>query len=145
MEKTIPFFKDAIEDVSRPPHVVPQFVDMILGEQQLSPTHQQQAWDHLAVCIQCQTFLECYLHEVIAYNKEHSEPDERVRKLLTKLAQIIHETLKEDIPAYVETVEKQGAATAARRFPQFAEHLPTCQICQLTVQNIHEWLHYCER
>lgn len=144
MEKTIPFFKDAIEDISKPPHVIPQLVDMILGEQVFS-AQQQQAWDHLAVCIHCQTFLACYLHEVIAYDKEHGESEERAQKLLTKLAQIIHETLKEDIPAYVEALEKQGATAAARRFPQFAEHLPTCQICQLTVQNIHEWLHYCER
>lgn len=133
------------EDLSIPPHVILPLFSMILDEQQVSPTQQQQVWSHLEGCIACQTVLERYLREVIAYNKEHGEPEESALDLLTKLIPIMHTTLKQDIPAYAETLEEQGPAAAGSRFPQFAEHVTTCKSCQLAVKDLHEWLQYSER
>lgn len=142
MEKTIPSFNDVTEDVGQPPHTVPQFIDMILGEQPLTPAQQQQAWEHLALCVHCQTFLAHYLYEVIAYNKDHGASEEQAQDLLKKLTVITHATLKQDIPAYVETLEKQNKAAADRRFPLFAAHLSTCRSCQLEVKYLSAWLRY---
>ncbi len=142
MKYTAVFPEYITEELINPPHVVKQLVAMILDEQQDS--FQQDVWDHLASCIACQTVLEHYLREVVAYSKEHGEPEEPALGLLTKLTAIMHTTLKQDIPAYVETLEQQGVAAADSRFPQFADHVRSCESCQLVVKNLYEWLQYSE-
>src|SRR5579859_1718193 len=144
MTNTAVFPKYITEDLMNPPHIVRQLVAMIRDEQPDSSI-QQDVWDHLIGCIACQTVLERYLRDVVAYNKEHGEPEEPALELLTKLGAIMHTTLKQDIPAYAETLEDQGVAAADSRFPQFADHVRTCKSCQSAVKDLHEWLQYSER
>lgn len=137
---TAPLHVSDLGDLNKPPHVLSQLIDMITGELQLPPAQQEQRWEHLAECIHCQAFLGSYLIKMIEYNKAHGEPEEPAQELLSRLARIMHETLKEDIPAYVETLEELGEGHAKSRFPEFANHLQTCRDCQLAVQDLRSWL-----
>lgn len=127
-------------DLNKPPHVLSQFLDAIMGDGQLYVDQQVQRWEHLAQCIHCQAFLGSYLVKVIEYNKEHGEPEDSAQKLLIQLKHIIHERLKEDISRYVEMLIDQGEEEASRRFPEFAEHLQACRDCYATVQDLRSWL-----
>ena len=137
---TSPLPMNDVQDLNEAPHVLPQLIDMILGEQQVLPAQQKQLWTHLAECVHCQAFLGSYLLAVIESNKEHDEPEDQARELLNRLTQMIHETLREDIPAYIQRLEEQDEKEANRSFPQFAEHLQVCQDCQEAVRALRLWI-----
>lgn len=124
-------------DLLKPPHVLSQFMDAIKGKQQLSSDQQEQRRKHLAECIHCQAFLGSYLVDTL---KEHDNPHELARELLTQLRRIMHETLAADISAYVDMLVENGKEEADNRFPLFAEHLQTCQDCWRAVQELQAWL-----
>src|SRR5450755_1926064 len=122
------------------PHVLPQLIDILTGQDQMLPAQQEQRWAHLAECVHCRLFLRSYLVKMIEYDKAQGNPEGLAPELLTQLAYIMHEQLKEDIPAYVETLEAQNEEEANRRFPRFANHLSTCRYCQEALQDLHSWL-----
>jgi hypothetical protein len=129
------------EDLKKPPHVLSQFIDMLTGRGPLDLVQQGQRWQHLAGCIDCQTFLGIYL---IEYEKAEGSLEGPVRELLSQLTQIMHETLKKDIPAYVDTLEEQGKEPATSHFPLFSEHMQSCPDCQLAVRDLQSWLRMVE-
>lgn len=133
------------EKLNRPPHVLPQLIDIVSGKLKPSSTEQEQRWQHLAGCIFCQTLAGNYLLEVIEGEEEQDSSREAARKLLAKLTGIMHKTLAEDIPAYAETFIEQGDERARQQFPLLTEHLQTCQTCQSEVQHLHAWLQYVEQ
>jgi hypothetical protein len=139
-EITVPLPTSDPADLGKFPHFLPQLIDMITGKCQLFPAQQEQCWQHLAECIHCQTFLGSYLVEIIKYDKAHNNPEGSAQELLIQLTQIMHKTLKEDIPAYVEALEEQREEEANSRFPLLADHLQACQDCQLAVQDLRSWL-----
>lgn len=128
------------ERLKEPPHVLPQLIDLLIGQDQVLPAQQEQRWAHLAECAHCQEFLRRYLTKLIEYDKEQGNLEGQAPKLLAQLTHIMHEQLKEDIPAYVETLEEQNEEEANRRFPRFVKHLASCQDCQEAVQGLHSWL-----
>ena len=128
------------ESLVKPPHVLPQLINILTGQDQELPAQQEQRWAHLAECIHCQEFLRSYLVKMIEYDKEQGNPKGLAPELLTRLTHVMHEQLKEDIPSYVETLEEQNEEEANRRFPRFANHLSTCLDCQEAVQDLHSWL-----
>jgi hypothetical protein len=137
---TVPLPANDLGSLKKPPHVLPQLIDMITGKRQLPPEQQEQRWEHLVECIHCQTFLGSYLVKMIEYDKAHGNPAGTAQELLTRLTQIIHETLKEDIPAYVEALREQSEEETNNRFPRLAEHLQACRDCQSAVQDLRSWL-----
>jgi hypothetical protein len=128
------------ESLEKPPHVLPQFIDMINGKRQFNPTQQKQRWEHLATCIHCQIFLGSYLVKAIEYNKLHSIPEGSEQKLLSQLTKVMHKTLEEDIPTYVEVLVGQDEEEANNRFPLLAHHLRECPGCHSAVQDLRSWL-----
>ena len=138
---TVPLPVSDLGDLKNPPHVLYQFIDMLLGDNQTSLVQQEQRWSHLATCMPCQAFLGSYLLKTIEYDEAHGNAKGPAQELLIQLIQIIHETLKEDIPAYVEALDEQGEEEANSQFPQFTDHLHTCKECQLAAQDLRLWLH----
>ncbi len=128
------------ESLEKPPHVLPQLISILTGQDQVLPAQQEQRWAHLAECVHCQEFLRRYLAKMIEYDKAQGNPEGQAPELLTQLAHIMHEQLKEDVPAYVETLEELNEEEANRRFPRFAMHLAMCRDCQEAVQDLHSWL-----
>jgi hypothetical protein len=128
------------ESLKKPPHVLPQLIAILSGQDQELPAQQEQRWAHLAECIDCQAFLRSYLVKLIESDKAQDNAETLAPALLTQLTYIMHEQLKEDIPAYVETLETQNEEEANRRFSRFAMHLSTCRDCQGAVQDLHAWL-----
>ncbi len=128
------------ESLEKPPHVLPQLINILTGQYQVLPAQQEQRWAYLAECVQCQEFLRRYLAKMIEYDKAQGTLEGQAPELLTQLTHIMHEQLKEDIPAYVETLEEQNEEEANRRFPRFAKHLSICRDCQTAVQDLHCWL-----
>ena len=131
--------------LSQPPHVITEFIDMLEGRQPLSVARQEQRWEHVADCLDCQVFLGNYLAKLVEHHKAKGIPAEIAEELLKRLTQLIelsHETLKEDIPAYVEALEELSEEDANQRFPQFSEHVRHCPNCQEAVTNLREWLRH---
>jgi len=133
------------EKLNQPPHILPQLIDIVTGEQQYTSAEQEQRWQHLARCMYCQAFTGIYLLEVIESEVEPGSSKERARKLLIKLTSVMHRVLAVDIPPYVEMFVEQGGERAHQQFPMLGEHLPTCQACQAEVQNLYTWLRYIEQ
>lgn len=130
---------DSPGELEKPPHLVSQFIDMLIDQQPLSAELQEERWEHLELCIYCQGFLGTYLLKKIEYDTEHGESEEAAKVLLSQLKHLMHETLKKDIPAYVEMFLEQSE-TQARQFPLLVEHLATCKDCQDEVQALQTWL-----
>ena len=128
------------ESVEKPPHVVPQYIDMIKGKRHFTSAQQKHRWEHLASCIHCQVFLGSYLVKAIEYNKAHGIPEGLEQKLLSQLNEVMHETLKEDILGYVEVLIGQDEEDANDRFPLLAHHLQECPVCHSAVQDLQSWL-----
>jgi len=131
--------------LSQPPHALNQVIDMLVGNQPLPLEQQKERWDHLAHCLECQVFLGIYLVNLIEYDRAAGNPTEPAQELLTKLTAILndlHETLKEDIPAYVEALEELNVADANQKFPQLCEHVLFCQDCQEAVEDLRFWLRH---
>lgn len=128
------------KSLEKPPHVLPQLIDLLTGQDQVLPAQQEQRWAHLAECAQCQEFLRRYLAKMIEDDKAQGNPEGQAPELLTQLTHLMHEQLKEDVPAYIETLEEQNEEEANRRFPRFAQHLASCRDCQAAVQDLHSWL-----
>ena len=129
------------EDLTQPPHVLPQLIEMIADHRQPPPAQKESRLQHLATCIQCQTFLGIYLLELIAEEKKHNKSVEVAQQWLDQVKQLMHETLQADIPAYTETLVELGEKKASERFPELAQHIHTCQDCYSTVQDVRSWLH----
>ncbi len=130
-----------VEELREPPHVISQLIDMVLGEDQNLLAQQEQRWAHLKICVSCQAFLGSYLLKAIEYDKAHDIPSQGTQQLLSKLTQLMHGTLAEDMPAYIEALENRGEAEANKLFTQFVDHLRSCRECQLEVQDLRSWLH----
>ncbi|MGI9061136.1 MAG: hypothetical protein ACR2H5_21445 [Ktedonobacteraceae bacterium] len=128
------------ESLEKPPHVLPQLIDILTGQDQELLAQQEQRWAHLAECVHCQEFLRSYLVKTIEYDKAQGNAEGSAPELLTQLTHLMHEQLKEDIPAYVDTLEELNEEEANRRFPHFAKHLAACGDCQAVVQDLHSWL-----
>ncbi len=128
------------ESLDKSPHVLSQLIDMINGKRQFTPTQQKHRWEHLAACIHCQVFLGSYLVKAIEYNKAHGIPEGPEQKLLSRLTKVMHKTLKEDIPAYVEVLVGQDEEEANDRFPLLSHHLRECPACHSAVQDLQSWL-----
>lgn len=131
-------------DLLKPPHVLSQFMDAIMGKQQLSSDQQEQRRKHLAECIHCQAFLGSYLVNRLEETETPDGPGAPVQELLTQLRRIMHETLAADVSAYADKLVKNGKEEANNQFPLFAEHLQSCQDCQLAVQDLQAWLRQLE-
>lgn len=127
-------------DLRKPPHVLSQYLDAIMGKQQLSSERQEQRKKHLAGCIHCQAFLGSSLVSILADSETPAHLQEEARTLLTQLTGIIHETLAADTSAYVDELVERGKEEASNQFPLFAEHLQSCQDCQRAVQDLQTWL-----
>lgn len=133
------------EGLSQPPHALKQFIDMLFGKQPLPPEQQRERWEHVAHCVDCQVFLGAHLVKLIEFDKVNGIPTEYAQELLSRLSQLIelsHETLKEDIPAYVEALEELSEADANQKFPQLSEHVQHCQDCQEAITDLREWLRH---
>lgn len=128
------------ESVEKPPHVVPQYIDMINGKRHFTPVQQKKRWGHLSSCIHCQVFLGSYLVKAIEYNRTHGIPEGLEEKLLSQLNEVMHETLKEDILGYVEVLIGQDEEEANDRFPLLAHHLRECSVCRSAIQDLVSWL-----
>ncbi|GAC1429399.1 MAG: hypothetical protein PVS3B3_28660 [Ktedonobacteraceae bacterium] len=137
---TVPLPTSDLDDLQQPPHVLSQLIDMLFDERQSLLEQQEQRWAHLATCIPCQAFLGSYLLKTIEYDSVHGNPEGPAQGLLARLIQSMHQTLKADLPPYVETLEELGIEDANTRFPQFVEHLQTCRECQVVVQDMQERL-----
>lgn len=131
---------DGLDDLQKPPHVMSQFIDLLTGELQQFSTEPEQRWGHLEECLHCQVFLGSYLAKLIEYNEKNNNPVKPEQELLTRLIQVMHETLRRDIPAYIEVFEEQGEKEASKRFPQLTEHFQTCQDCCQAVEDLRVWL-----
>src|SRR5512135_290663 len=96
------------ERLDMPPHIMPQLVDIVLGDWHPAPPDLEQVLTHLVECIHCQvtlgTLMALELDSGIS-----SESSEELRKLLTRLTRIIHETKAQGmLGAYIEVLESQG-------------------------------------
>lgn len=131
-------------NLHEPPHVLAQFVDMVTAKSFADDESQKQISTHLATCIYCQTMLGSYLVALSKYNKAHNIPVDDVEKLLGQLKDIIHETIKDDIPAYVDALMEQNEKKANQHYPLFAEHLQSCEDCKREVADLHSLLQQLE-
>lgn len=131
---------DGPGELEKPPHLLSQFIDMLIDQQPLSIEQQEERWEHLEQCIYCQSFLGIYLLKRIEDDTQHGEVEESTKMLLSRLTHIMHETLQDDIPAYVEMFVAQGEIQAYKHFPLLTEHLVTCKDCQNEVQTLQIWL-----
>ena len=132
-------------DLGQAPHVMTQFIDMLANEQPLSLAQQTERWEHLSSCLECQVFLGSYLVKLIEDDKACGIPTEVAEDLLARLSQLIkssHETLKEDVPAYVEALEELREEDAKQRFPQLSEHVQHCSDCQEEIGDLRLWLRH---
>jgi hypothetical protein len=139
-KKGVSLPKHAAEDLAQEPHMMGRLIEMVTGKQQLAAVEQEQRWLHLSRCLPCQTFLVTYLLEVIASDKASGRSVASAQKMLSKLQRLMHETLKEDIPAYVEMLEERGEKNAKVRYSWLAEHIPMCEECAASVQELRAWL-----
>ncbi|SRR5260370_29819117 len=122
------------------PHILSHILDVLTRKRQLIAAERKRMREHLTNCIHCQVFLWRFLAETIKYDQEHGILDESGRKLLAQLTRIIHETLKDAIPRYVEVLEGRGEEEANKQFPILEEHLKNCRICQYIVEGTRSWL-----
>lgn len=127
-------------DLRKPPHVLSQYMDAIMGKQPLSSDQQAERKKHLAGCIHCQAFLASSLLSMLKDSETPVHLQEEAHELLTQLTGIIHETLAADTSAYVDELIERGNEEANNRFPLFAEHLQSCRDCQRAVQDLQTWL-----
>jgi hypothetical protein len=131
----------AIEpDNTGKPHVQEQLIKLIRGKQSFTRTERKKMREHLAVCLECQSFFGEFLIESVAYDRVNGSSEVPARKLLAQLESIMHKRLKEDIPAYVETLEKFGENQANSKYRILAGHLVDCQDCRSEMTGVQSWL-----
>lgn len=122
------------------PHVQEQIIKLISGQKSLTRTERKKMRVHLMECLECQSFLGEFLIESVAYDRVNGTSQVPARKLLAQLESIMHKRLQEDIPAYVETLEKLGEVEANRRFSILVRHLDDCQECRSEADSVQSWL-----
>jgi hypothetical protein len=121
------------ERLDMPPHVLPQLIDMMTGDWQPGPPDLELLLTHLVACLHCQIALATLIALELESNLS-SEAAEALRKLLTRLTTIIHETQAQHaLGAYIELFEAQGEDEANNKFPVLAHHLKRCKACQSTL------------
>ncbi len=121
-------------------HVLEQLIKLISGQHSLTRTERKKMREHLAGCLYCQSFLGEYLIESIEYDRVNSTSEIPARNLIARLEKVMHKRLKEDIPAYVETVERSGEDEAYKRFSLLVSHFVDCQECQSEAEGLQSWL-----
>ena len=116
------------------PHVLPKLVDLVMGEWEPTALQQEQLTMHLAECLYCQIALRQFVEAALDDDKHCGLSEEPGRQLLSQLTQIIHTTsIRDDIGAYIETVDAQGVDEANKQFPLLEEHLKACKACRSEV------------
>lgn len=131
------------ESVSNSQHVLPQCIDIVTRNRRLSVARQTLLRAHYAHCIHCQVMIGTFLRSLERGIGEKREPvvtDTLAQANLYRLKQILHSLVREDIPAYIDTLEEHGEAAAGKKHPAFAEHLDYCQDCQNAVEETRRWL-----
>lgn len=121
-------------------HIQEELIKLIRGQNSFTRTQHKKMREHLADCLECQSFLGEYLIESVAYDRVNGTPEEPARKLLAQLESLMHKRLQEDIPAYVETLEKFGEEQANTKFRILAAHLLDCHDCRSEMEGIQSWL-----
>ena len=122
------------------PHVQEQIIKLISGQKSLTRTERKKMRVHLMECLECQSFLGEFLIESVAYDRVNGTSQVPARKLLAQLESIMHKRLQEDIPAYVETLQRLGEDQADRKYSILARHLIDCEDCRSEMKGIQTWL-----
>ena len=122
------------------PHVLEQLIKLISDNRSLTRAERKKMREHLVGCLYCQAFLGEYLIESIEYDRVNSTSEIPARNLIAQLEKVMHQRLKEDIPAYVETVERSGEDEAYKHFSLLVSHFVDCQECRAEVEGLQSWL-----
>ncbi len=123
------------DNLNKPPHIVPELINMMIDECQPSLPAREQCLKHLIECLSCQVALGTLLMTELDYDRQAGCSTEPVQKLLSRLTEITHKTqIQEQMGGYIEALQKEREEEANKQFPIFAEHLKSCKDCHSTVE-----------
>lgn len=123
--------------LDKPPHILPQLMEVVEGDWQPTPTEQEQLLAHLVECEYCQVTLRVLVEARLAEGSPGSSSEDPARKLLARLGKFAQKKQAhyEQIAAYIETLEVRGEKAANKQYPELAEHLKQCKECQFLVKS----------
>ena len=123
--------------LDKPPHILPQLVEIVEGDWQPASTEQEQLLAHLVECEYCQVTLGVLVEARLAEGSPGDSSEDQARQLLTRLGGITQKKQAhyEQIAAYIETLEARGEKAANKKYPDLAEHLKQCKECQNLVKS----------
>ena len=123
--------------LDKPPHILPQLVEIVEGDWQPASTEQEQLLAHMVECEYCQVTLRVLVEARLAEGSPGSSSKDPARKLLARLGEFAQKKQAhyEQIAAYIETLEARGEKAANKKYPELAEHLKQCKECQNLVKS----------
>ncbi|HYT37558.1 MAG TPA: hypothetical protein VEL49_10290 [Ktedonobacteraceae bacterium] len=123
--------------LDKPPHILPQLMEIVEGDWQPTPTRQEQLLAHLVECEYCQVTLRVLVEARLDEGSPGSSSEDPVRELLARLGGFAQKKQAhyEQIAAYIETLEARGEKAANKKYPELAEHLKQCKECQMLVKS----------
>ena|SRR6266566_6437142 len=123
--------------LDKPPHILPQLVEIVEGDWQPASTEQEQLLAHLVECEYCQVTLGVLVEARLAEGSPGSSSEDPARQLLTRLGGITQKRQAhyEQIATYIETLDMSGEKAANEKYPELAEHLKRCKDCQFLVKS----------
>ena len=123
--------------LDKPPHILPQLVEIVEGDWQPASTEQEQLLAHLVECEYCQVTLGVLVKARFAEGSPGVSSEDPARKLLAQLGEVVQKKQAhyEQIAAYIETLEARGEEAANKKYPELAEHLKQCKECQNLVKS----------
>ncbi|MFI5422228.1 MAG: hypothetical protein ACHQ1H_14790 [Nitrososphaerales archaeon] len=134
------------ENIEQPPHILPALFDLLSGEGHPTSFEREQQLGHLAECKDCQDALRTLLAIELDQDRQVGITEKPIWKLISRLTSAIEkEQIRNDIPAYIETIELRGKEEARKRYPRLAEHLQKCKSCRSMVAGIQTLKHEAEQ
>lgn len=82
--------------LNKPPHILRQLLDQMLGERKPTSLEQEQLIEHLIGCINCQVALRIIVEIKLNADGSKSYSKTAIQQLLSQLQDIIFQTLKQD-------------------------------------------------
>ncbi len=148
MEDKRATIKDKVSpDLLVPPHIANELFDVVMGEEQLDSTQQEQMIGHLRACEYCRTALIVLLSADQEYEMSNNNTESSARNLLTQFVTIHHEITVHDyeqMGAYAEAIKAEGRKEADKRFFILAEHIRKCTSCRSWLEETLTFLHETE-
>ena len=121
------------------PHILPQLMELFVGDRQQALSQQKQLITHITDCHYCRTAVMVLLSYAQEYDSRYN-PEEPAHDLLERFAAISRKIEArearefERLAVYAETIAKEGLENAAQRFPEIAAHLKICSDCRSAVE-----------